>query len=138
MLKRLAITLVFSIACVINLGHSLFPHTHVVDHHHHHDGHHHHHHHHDEKSQESGIALFFSHFNHNSDNFTKGHSDEEVRFVNSDNLKAITTDVAVIDFEVFLNSTELPQKTFKDKEPFVFISPHLKSLSFRGPPSLFS
>ncbi|CAM3556350.1 hypothetical protein [Flavobacterium saliperosum] len=136
MLKRLAITLLFFIACVVNLGHSLFPHSHVVEHHHNHDGQHHHHHHHDEKSQESGIALFFSHFNHNSDNFTKGHFDEEVRFVCTNNLQAIITNVAGIDLEVFFNVSEVPIKTFK--EPFVFISPHLESLTFRGPPSFFS
>lgn len=135
MLKRFAIPLLFFIACVINLGHSLFPHSHVVEHHHH-DGQHHHHHHHDEKSQESGIALFFSHFNHNTDNFTKGHSDEEVRFVTIDNLQAITKDVAHIDFKVFFDASEIPIKTFK--QPFVFISPHLESLTFRGPPSPFS
>ena len=136
MLKRFAITFLFFIACVINLGHSLFPHIHVVEHHNHnHEGQHHHHHH-DKKSQENGIASFFSHFNHNSDNFTKGHSDEEVRFVSTNNLQAIITDIEGIALEVFFNTSEVPIKTFK--EPFVFISPHLKSLKFRGPPSLFS
>ncbi|ESU25065.1 hypothetical protein FEDK69T_02550 [Flavobacterium enshiense DK69] len=132
MMKKIAIAILFLIACVINLGHNLFPHSHVVEHFH--NGHHHHHH--DEKSQENGLSLFFSHFNHTSDNFTKGHSDDEVRFINVNSITAVPTEIAVITLECFDSSPQLSLKTFG--KPFVFISPHLKSYQFRGPPSFLS
>lgn len=133
MLKRLAITFLFFIACVINLGHSLFPHSHVVEHHHYNE---HHHHHHDDKSEENGLSLFFSHFNHTSDNFTKGHSDNEVRFIDVNSLKAVPTEIKDINPDIFYSSSK--QLVKASREPFVFISPHLHSLQFRGPPTLFS
>jgi hypothetical protein len=130
--KSLVISFLF-LAWFLQLGHSLFPHAHVKEHHH--SGKHHHHHN-DEHSNENGLSLFFSHFNHTSDNFTKGHSDDEVRFIDVNSLKAVTTEIAEINLEFFWSSSKQLAKTFR--EPFVFISPHLLSLQFRGPPTLFS
>ncbi|MFA9189175.1 hypothetical protein AAGV33_15110 [Flavobacterium sp. FBOR7N2.3] len=124
------------IACFIQLGHSLFPHTHIVEHHH--DGkHHHHHHHHEEKSDESPLSLLFSHFNHSSDTFSNSQLEDVVKIV-----KEVPNQVFVLhSISVFTNSIGYyyhKKEAVRNNEPLIFISPHLHSLQFRGPPTLFS
>lgn len=133
MLKRLAITILFFIACVINLGHSFFPHSHIVEHHHHGGKHHHHH---KENSIENGLSLLFSHFNHTSDTFSNSHIEDVVKLI-----KEVPNQVFVIhSTSVFTDSIGYYNKKeeVRNKEPLIFISPHLHSLQFRGPPTLIS
>ena len=132
--KQIYIYFLF-IAYFLQLGHSLFPHTHVKEHHH--NGEHHHHHHSDEKnSEENGLSHFFSHFNHNVDAFSNSQLEEVVKII-----KEVPNQVFVLNStSVFTNSIEYyPKKeVVRYKELLAFISPHLHSLQFRGPPTIFS
>ena len=132
MLKKSITILFLSIACLINLGHSVFPHSHVQEHHHNGEYHHHH----DEHSDENGLSLLFSHFNHSSDTFLNGHIEDVVKVVNE-----VSSPIVFFDSHLsfsssisFFNKKELD----RNKEPLIFISPHLHSLQFRGPPTMFS
>ena len=51
----------------MQLGHSLFPHVHVVEYHH--DGINHHHY----DSSENELSIFFSHYGHTSEVFSTNH-----------------------------------------------------------------
>lgn len=129
--KSLAISFLF-LACFLQLGHSLFPHAHAKEHHH--NGKHHHHHN-DEHSDENGLSLFFSHFNHTSDTFSNGHLEEGIKIINE-----VPNQILILNTpEFFLNSFKFYYKKelVRNKEPLIFISPHLLSLQFRGPPTLF-
>jgi len=119
------------IACFIQLGHSLFPHTHEMEHYNHGN-----HHHHDDDSKENSLSHFFSHFNHQPDSFSNSNVEEVTKIV-----KSFSSEVLIL--EIFSNITT--NFTFfnknivvRNKEPLIFISPHLYSLQFRGPPTLFS
>jgi hypothetical protein len=106
---------------------------------HHHDGEHHHHHTHhsdEEDSEENGLSHFFSHFNHNSDTFSNSQLEEVVKII-----KEVPNQVFVLhSTSVFTDSIGYYNKNevVRNKEPLIFISPHLHSLQFRGPPTLFS
>ena len=131
--KQIYIYFLF-IASFLQLGHSLFPHTHVKEHHH--NGEHHHHHSDKENSEENGLSHFFSHFNHNADAFSNSQLEEVVKII-----KEVPNQVFVLNTtSVFTNSIEYyPKKeVVRYKELLVFISPHLHSLQFRGPPTIFS
>ncbi len=132
MRKKLIYILFLFIACFIQLGHSLFPHTHIAQHQH--DGKQHSHQ--EEHSDENGVSHFFCHLKHTSDVFSNSHIGEVVKIV-----KKVSSEVLV--FEVPSNFTSIFTFCYKkevvlNKEPHVFISPHLHSLQFRGPPTLFS
>ena len=133
MYKKSIPILFLSLACFIQLGHSLFPHTHIVEHHH--NGKHHHHH--EEQSDESPLSLLFSHFNHSSDTFSNSQLEDVVKIV-----KEVPNPVFVLySTSVFTNSIGyyyLKKEAIRNNEPLIFISPHLHSLQFRGPPTLFS
>ena len=135
MYKKSIPILFLSLACFIQLGHSLFPHTHETEHHHHHNGKHHHHN--EEQSDESPLSLLFSHFNHSSDTFSNSQLEDVVKIV-----KEVPNQVFVLhSTSVFTNSIGyyyLKKEAVRNNEPFIFISPHLHSLQFRGPPTLFS
>ena len=135
MYKKSIPILFLSLACFIQLGHSLFPHTHETEHHHHHNGKHHHHH--EEQSDESPLSLLFSHFNHSSDTFSNSQLEDVVKIV-----KEVPNQVFVLhSTSVFTNSIGyyyLKKEAVRNNEPLIFISPHLHSLQFRGPPTLFS
>ncbi|GGA87418.1 hypothetical protein GCM10008015_30090 [Flavobacterium palustre] len=120
------------IACFIQLGHSLFPHTHIVEHHH--DGKHHHHH--EEQSDESPLSLLFSHFNHSSDTFSNSQLEEVVKIIK----EVPNQDFVLNSTSVFTDSIGYYNKNevVRNNEPLIFISPHLHSLQFRGPPTIFS
>jgi len=129
--KSLVISFLF-LACFLQLGHSLFPHTHIKEHNH--NGKHHHHH--EEHSDENSLFFLFSHFNHTSDAFSNSHIEDIVKIV-----KAVSNQIVVLENNLsyskaigFYNKKEL----VRNKEPLIFISPHLHSLQFRGPPTLFS
>jgi len=130
--KQIYIYFLF-LACFLQLGHSLFPHTHETEHHHH--GHSTHHHHDDDHSNENGLSHFFSHFTHSSDAFSTTHCEEVSKVI-----KKVQSDLLVLDNHsiysfslTFYNKKEV----VRNKEPLIFISPHLHSLQFRGPPTLF-
>ena len=135
MYKKSIPILFLSLACFIQLGHSLFPHTHETEHHHHHNGKHHHHN--QEQSDESPLSLLFSHFNHSSDTFSNSQLEDVVKIV-----KEVPNQVFVLhSTSVFTNSIGyyyLKKEAVRNNEPLIFISPHLHSLQFRGPPTLFS
>ena len=135
MYKKSIPILFLSLACFIQLGHSLFPHTHETEHHHHHNGKHHHHN--EEQSDESPLSLLFSHFNHSSDTFSNSQLEDVVKIV-----KEVPNKVFVLhSTSVFKNSIGyyyLKKEAVRNNEPLIFISPHLHSLQFRGPPTLFS
>lgn len=128
--KSIIIVFLFS-ACFLQLGHSLFPHAHVQEHQH--DGEHHHHH--DEHSDDNGLSLLFSHFNHSSEFFPNNHLEN----VSKTNKKVPDSFVLVAEISSHFNSIGYYYKkeVVRNKEPLVFISPHLHSLQFRGPPTLF-
>lgn len=130
--KQIYIYFLF-LACSLQLGHSIFPHTHAEKQHHHGD---HRHHHEDEQGDENSLFDFFSYFNHHSDTFSNAHADEVSKII-----KKVSSQILVV--EIPLNC--IPSITFykkkvdfRNKEPLFFISPHLHSLQFRGPPTLFS
>ena len=121
--------LFLSLACLLNLGHSFFPHTHLNEHHHAGKQHHHY----KDNSDQNGIAKFFSHLNHNSDSFSNCQLGAVVK-----NSKEVLIQVFVFRSTfVLANSIEYCYKkeVFRNKEPLIFISPHLHSLQFRGPPT---
>jgi hypothetical protein len=116
------------LACFLQLGHSIFPHTHVEEHHH--DGKNHHHH----DSSENGLSLFFSHINHNSEVFSTNHLENVVKVVNE-----VPASLPIVpNTSLYSNLVVLrPKKELQFREePLVIISPHLCSLQFRGPPTL--
>ena len=132
MLKKSIYILFLFIACSIQLGHSLFPHTHIIEHSH--DGKHHHHH--EEQSDENGLSVLFSHFNHSTDTFTSSQLEDIVK-----SAKEVPSQIVIINSaSEFTNSIGYYSKKelVRNKEPLIFISPHLHSLQFRGPPTLFS
>ncbi|MET0758926.1 MAG: hypothetical protein ABWZ56_00785 [Flavobacterium sp.] len=119
-------------ACFIQLGHSLFPHSHIEEHNH--NGRHHHHH--EEHSDENSLSLLFSHFNHTSDAFSNSHIEDIVKIV-----KEVPNQIVVLEnnssYSKSIGSYN-KKELVRNKEPLIFISPHLHSLQFRGPPTLFS
>lgn len=131
MFKKLISILFLSLACLLNLGHSFFPHTHVTEHHH--DGKHHHH---EENSNDKGFSLFFSHFNHTSDAFSHSPTEDVVKVVKElpNSIVFLDTHLSYSSSITFYNKKEL----VRNKEPLIFISPHLHSLHFRGPPTTIS
>lgn len=132
MFKKSFSILFLSMACLLNLGHSFFPHTHVTEHHH--DGKHHHHH--EKNSNENGFSLLFSHFSHISDTFSNSPIQEVIKIVKEVSNPTVFFDThsSYLSSISFYNKKEL----VRNKEPLIFISPHLHSLQFRGPPTILS
>jgi len=126
MKKRSTVYFLF-LACFLQLGHSMFPHTHVEEHHH--DGKNHHHH----DSSENGLSLFFSRINHSSEFFSTNHLENVVKVVNE--FPASILVVSDSSFSKLLVLEPKKELHFRE-EPLVIISPHLCSLQFRGPPTL--
>lgn len=128
--KRIINLLFISIACFIQLGHSLFPHTHLEEHIHNGTNHHHH----ESQSDENSLSVIWSHFNHNSDTFSNTQLEGVVILT-----KQIPSPIVVLPhvFE-YTHSIGYSSKKLivRNKEPLIFISPHLYSLQFRGPPTL--
>lgn len=132
MFRKSISILLLSLACVLNLGHSLFPHTHIKEHHHNGKQHHHH----EENSNDNGLSILFSHFNHNSDTFSNSQLEEAVKI----SIEVPNQVFVLHSTSVFTNSIGYyyrNKKAVRNKEPLIFISPHLHSLQFRGPPTLF-
>lgn len=132
MFKKSISILFLSLACVLNLGHSVFPHTHVKEHHH--DGKHHHHH--EENSDDNFFSLVFSHLNHSSDTFSSSQLEETVKIIKEVPGQVISLHSTSVFTDSILYYHE--KLVVRNKEPLIFISPHLHSLQFRGPPTLFS
>jgi len=131
MFKKSIYILFLFLACFLQLGHSLFPHTHITEHHH--DGKHHHHH--EEHSDDSSFSSLFSHFNHTSDTFSISQLEEVVKI-----FEEVPNQFFVLPTtSVFTNSIGYyyRNEVVRNREPLIFISPHLHSLQFRGPPTLF-
>lgn len=129
--RKLSILFLFS-ACFLLLGQGWFLHTHIEAHQH--DGAHHHHH--EGDLDDNSLPLLLSHFNHTSDNHLHSHIGDVVTIV-----KKVTTQLIALNTNLsYSNSIKLPIKKelVRNKEPFIFISPHLLSLQFRGPPTLYS
>lgn len=133
MSKKLLPIVFLSLACLLHLGHSLFPHTHIQEHHH--NGKHHHHHH-EEHSDENGLAALFFHFSHSSDTFLNSHLEHAVTIVKEmpGALLAFDSNPSYSNSIGIYNKKEL----VRNKAPLIFISPHLYFFQFRGPPSLIS
>lgn len=132
MFRKLFSILFLFIACFIQLGHSLFPHTHITEHHH--DGKHHHHH--EEQLDESGLSVLFSHFNHSSEALSTNQVEDVVKII-----KEIPNLIFVVHATSVFTTTAgyySKKELVRNREPLIFISPHLHSLHFRGPPTLFS
>lgn len=129
--KKSIYILFLFLACFLQLGHSLLPHTHITEHHH--DGKHHHHH--EEHSDDSRLSLLFAHFNHNSDTFSISQLVEVVKII-----KEVPNQFFIVHkTSVFTNSIGYyyRNEVVRNKELLIFISPHLHSLQFRGPPTPF-
>ena len=129
--KQLYIYFLYA-ACILQFGHSLFPHTHIIEHHH--NGKHHHHH--EEQSDENRLPILFSHFNHTSDSFSNSHIEDVVSIV-----KEVPNQIIVLNNCLSYSNVigyYTKKEVVRNKEPLIFISPHLLSLQFRGPPTLFS
>ena len=127
MKKQITVYFLF-LACFLQLGHSIFPHTHVKGHHH--DGKNHHHH----NSGDNELSLFFSHINHTSEVFSNTHLENIVKDVNE-----VPASKLVVASTSYFSKPVLvrPKKELHFYEaPLVIISPHLYSLQFRGPPTL--
>ena len=129
--RKLSILFLFS-ACFLFIGQGLFLHTHIEAHQHNGE----HHHHHEGDLDDNSLPLLLSHFNHTSDNYLHNHIGDVVTIVK----KIPTQLIALNTYLSYSNSIKLPIKKelVRNKEPFIFISPHLRSLQFRGPPTLFS
>lgn len=130
--KKSIYILFLFIACFIQLGHSLFPHTHITEHTHHGK----HHHHHEEQSDENGLLVLFSHFNHTSEILSTNPLEDAVKII-----KEVPNPIVVVQSTSEFTSSigYYPKKELvRNKEPLIFISPHLHSVQFRGPPTLFS
>ena len=124
--------LFLSLACLLNLGHSFFPHTHLNEHHHAVKQHHHH----KDNSDQNSIAKFFSHLNHNSDSFSNCQLGDVVK-----SSKEVLSQVFVLHSVYVLTNLIgycYKREIVRNEEPLIFISPHLHSLQFRGPPTMFS
>jgi hypothetical protein len=131
MFKKSVSILFLVLASSLYLGHSLFPHTHVEEHHHKGE----HHHHHDEGSEENTLSHFFCHFNHSCEFFPNNHLEDVVKT----NKKIPNSIVLAQGISTFTNSIGFyfKKEVIQNKVSHVFISPHLHSLQFRGPPTLF-
>lgn len=129
--KQLYIYFLYT-ACILHFGHSLFPHAHIIEHHHNGKDHHHH----EEQSDENSLPFLFAHFNHTSDTFSNSHIDDVVSIV-----KEVPNQIVVLN-NCLSNSNSIgfytKKEVVRNKEPLIFISPHLLSFQFRGPPTLFS
>tara|TARA_B100001105_G_C22314556_1_gene409662 strand:+ start:714 stop:1046 length:333 start_codon:yes stop_codon:yes gene_type:complete len=107
------------------LGHTLVPHHHAEEHGHGHDHHHTHHH------ENKGIKDLFSHHCHSVDCFTSVEKFE----VHSTIEKPSPTAIEVQSSGTALRTYYRPVlKTYKFT--YIYISPHLVHLDFRGPPAL--
>lgn len=118
-------------ACFLQFGHSLFPHTHIIEYSHNGKQHHHH----EEQSDENSLPILFSHFNHTSDSFSNSHIEDVVPIV-----KEIPNQIVVLNSSLYFSNATgfyIEKELVRNKEPLIFISPHLCSLQFRGPPTLF-
>ncbi|WP_338409215.1 hypothetical protein [uncultured Flavobacterium sp.] len=124
MFKKSVSILFLVLASSLYLGHSLFLHTHVEEHHHHNEG-----------SEDNTLSHFFCHLNHSCDFFSNNHIEDTVKT----NKKVPDSIVLVQGILSFTNSIGFyfKKEVIQNKDSHVFISPHLHSLQFRGPPTLF-
>ena len=123
-MKKIAATLLFCFACAIHFGHSIVPHSHdhqpsAKDHDHHHDN----------EGESKSIFDLFAHFGQTGETFLSLPAQE----INVSKSSATTGDYIACfhetNFSVIYKS---PPGSFA--EPYIFISPHLSSFLFRGPP----
>lgn len=129
--KQIYIYFLF-LALLLQLGHSFFPHTHAEKQHHYGK----HHHHNEEHSDENGLSHFFCHIQHSSDVFSTSHLGDVLKIV-----KEVPNQIFVghsISFFTDLIEYSYKKEVVQNNELLLFISPHLHSLHFRGPPTLFS
>lgn len=129
MLKRFTSLLFFSLVGIINLGHSIVPHTHSGQHEHH--GNHDHDNHSDTyDTADEGIFHLFSHFGHAPESFTNTKQ-EEIRLTAA---AGIISDYNTVKSRTpaFFSGKPAPETVFRER--WIEISPHLISLTFRGPP----
>jgi hypothetical protein len=131
--KKFTAILFCSIACVIQFAHSAVPHSHAEEHHHGQHSHHHQHDH-DNSSDTEGKTLvpFFSHFGHSAETFTN-HQTEDIKISQHDAFQPAFVEHQSSVIEGLAVESKIPKKAFD--EPYIYISPHLLSLQFRGPPA---
>ncbi|PZR12180.1 MAG: hypothetical protein DI539_20240 [Flavobacterium psychrophilum] len=111
------------ITSIILLGHSLVPHHHADQHA---PGHHHEHH----KHEHKGISDLFSHHCHSADCFTSIQKHEVSKTV----YQQLPATIQQQSQFIALQAYHKPVKQLYDCK-YIYISPHLVSLDFRGPPS---
>lgn len=131
MFKKSVSILFLFLACSLYLGHSLFPHTHIEEHHHNGE----HHHHHDENSDHDGLSFLFAHFNHSCEFFPNNQLEDVVK-INKEVPNSIILINGISTFNISIDYFS-KKEVVQNKDTLVFISPHLHSLQFRGPPTLF-
>ena len=123
-MKRIAAILLYCFACAIHFGHSIVPHNHHHEHSANEDRHKH-------DNESKSIFDLFAHFGQSGETFTS----QAVQEINVSKSTAIAVDCTTflreIDFSIADTS---PPASFA--ESYIYTSPHLTSLHFRGPPSI--
>jgi len=118
------------LAGIIHLAHSVVPHTHSEQHEHHGD-HDHHNHSGNQENDDKNIFHLFSHFGHASESFTNTKSEiRQSHTAEGDNYFSKVNSYTPVSY----SKKNAQTKAFK--EPWIYISPHLIFLKFRGPPEL--
>lgn len=114
--------IISAITSIILLGHTFVPHHHAEEHGH---GHLHQHHH-----EGKGLKNLFSHHCHSTDCFTSIQKYEVAKSVHQQDPAIITPQPRFIVIQSFYRPVN-----FKYDCNYIYISPHLVNLDFRGPPS---
>jgi hypothetical protein len=130
MIRKFAAILLYSLACLIQFGHSVIPHSHSDDHDHGRGGHHHHHHDNKDDSDDKGIFHLFSHYGHSSETFLSNTENGKLNSVRN----ALAVKADHFRFAEAHSVLTIPPITTGFNEPYIYISPHLVSFQLRGPP----
>ena len=123
-MKKFVALLFCYLACAIYFGHSIIPHNHHPEH-----SSEDHDHNHDNESDNQSIFDLFAHFGQSGEAFTP-QIDQEINI--SKNFECNDGHITLLrEINLPVNYTLLPDFF---GEPYIFISPHLTSFHFRGPP----
>jgi hypothetical protein len=106
---------------IILLGHTFVPHHHEEQHSHNHEHHHH---------EQGGLKDLFTHHCHSTDCFTSVHRHE----VNQPAHQQVPGTLVYESYFICDKGFFKPEQ-YIYKCDYVYISPHLINLDFRGPPS---
>ena len=123
-MKKFVAILFCCLACAIHFGHSIIPHSH----HHVHNAKDHDHHH-DNESENESIFDLFAHFGQSAETFTP-QTTQKINASTSSAIISVRLDL-LQEINLTVNYKFPPDNL---AEPYIFISPHLTSFHFRGPP----